>query len=206
MTNIYHITHIENLPGIISAEGLLCDARKRELASTPTGIAYESLKEKRARKSVPCGPQGYVADYVPFYFAPRSPMLYTISKGNIPGRKEADIIYLVSSVESVSERKLGCVFCDGHPIIAITSFFDELNDLGKIDWELMEAIYWYDSVDDPDRSRRRQAEFLVHDFFPWELVIGIAVKNEGVRSRVNELLSGWGKQPEVVIKRGWYYG
>lgn len=206
MTYIYHITHIENLPGIISTNGLLCDARKEELPCVPINIAYENLKEKRARKPVPCGPQVHVADYVPFYFAPRSPMMYTISKGNIPGRRESDIVYLVSSVEWVNERGLEYAFCDGHPIIQITSFYDRLDDLDKIDWEVMRAAYWHDTTDDPDRSRRRQAEFLVHDFFPWDLVIGIAVRNKDIRGRVDECINGFEGQPKVAIKREWYYG
>ena len=48
-----------------------------------------------------------------------------------------------------------------------TDFFDDLKDLDKIDWDLMQSRYWNDTNDDPDRKRRRQAEFLVHEFFPW---------------------------------------
>jgi ssDNA thymidine ADP-ribosyltransferase, DarT len=33
---------------------------------------------------VPLAPYGCVADYVPCYFAPRSPMLYKLHKGGVP--------------------------------------------------------------------------------------------------------------------------
>ena len=56
-----------------------------------------------------------------------------------------------------------------------TDFFDDFKDLDKIDWNLMKAKYWNAIPEDPDRSRRRQAEFLVRDFFPWQLVHQIAV-------------------------------
>ncbi|UTW68357.1 DUF4433 domain-containing protein [Anaerobacillus sp. HL2] len=45
-----------------------------------------------------------------------------------------------------------------------------------MDWDVMESKYWFDTDDDPDRKRRRQAEFLVLRHFPLELVLGIGVK------------------------------
>jgi len=205
MTYIYHITHIDNLPMIVSTQGLVSDARKQNLPSQPANIAYADIKDRRVRKLIPCGPQGCVADYVPFYFAPRSPMLYTISRGNIPGRVERDIIYLVSCVERVSESGLGYVFTDGHPIMAITTFYDDLADLGKVDWNLMKSGYWFDVESDPDRKRRRQAEFLVRDFVPWSLIEGIAVRSGEMVQRVESCICGIVERPAVGVKRDWYY-
>ena len=39
-------------------------------------IGNPELIQKRAKHPVPVGPQGYLNDYVPFYFTPFSPMLY----------------------------------------------------------------------------------------------------------------------------------
>jgi hypothetical protein len=80
---IYHITPIDNLPGIIKEGGLFCDrdAKKIKFVS----IGHKDIKERRIRKRVPLGRGGVLADYVPFYFAPRSPMLYTINRGNVEG-------------------------------------------------------------------------------------------------------------------------
>jgi hypothetical protein len=44
-------------------------------------IAYQGAQGKRATKLVARPPMGVIHDYVPFYFAPRSPMLFTIDKG-----------------------------------------------------------------------------------------------------------------------------
>lgn len=206
LTYIYHITHIDNLPMILDAGGLFSDTRKATLPALPTSIAYEDIKEKRARKMVTCGPAGCVADYVPFYFAPKSPMLYTISRGNIQGRKESDIVYLVSTVEHVCGRGLGYIFTDGHPIMAFTSFYDSLNNLDQVDWQLMESNYWNDIATDMDRKRRRQAEFLVRDFFPLDLVGLVATSNEHVRKSVASLLECLPGTPAVAVKREWYYG
>ena len=48
-----------------------------------------------------------------------------------------------------------------------TDFFDRLDDLDKVDWKIMKSKYWNDTDEDPDRKRRRRAEYLVHQLFPW---------------------------------------
>jgi hypothetical protein len=67
----------------------------------------------------------------------------------------------------------------------------------------MAATYWNDTDEDPDRKRRRQAEFLVHEFFPWELVSYIGVYDLSVAKIVGEIIKGG--SPEIGIQRGWYY-
>lgn len=76
MTDIYHITHISNLPSIIQHGGLYCDNLIPQRNLHPQGIAHQHIKERRARRIVNVAAGGTLADYVPFYFAPRSPMLY----------------------------------------------------------------------------------------------------------------------------------
>ena len=91
----------------------------------------------------------------------------------------------------------------GHADIGYTDFFGDLKDLNKIDWDLMREKYWNDTDDDPDRKRRRQAEFLVHKFFPWELVSYIGVYDHSIAEAIGETIKGG--RPEVGVQRGWYY-
>lgn len=60
-------------------------------------------------------------------------------------------------------------------------------------------------MEDMDRKRQRQAEFLVHDFFPWGLVTKIGVIDDGVVEQVNAILQGAAHRPAVVAKGSWYY-
>jgi len=146
-----------------------------------------------------------VGDYVPFYFSPRSPMLYAINRGAVEGYTEGQkpVIYLRATVEAVVEGHLSWVFTEGHADMLFTDFFDDLKDLAKVDWDLMKATYWNDTDDDPDRKRRRQAEFLVQNFFPWELVSYIGVYDRSIAETVGEIIKGG--SPEVGVQRGWYY-
>lgn len=207
MTEIYHITHIRNLPNIIKDGGLWCDqvVSKRYLAHV--SIAHQNIKERRMAKQVPCSVGGVVADYVPFYFAPRSPMLFAIHRGNVRGYTDGQgpILHLVSTTEGVQKKKLPFAFTDGHAPMDISRFFDDLQHLNQIDWKIMKETYWADTIEDGDRSRRRQAEFLVHKFFPFALIEAIGVINKAIAGQVSGLLQPLKQKPNVVITPTWYY-
>ncbi len=54
-TPIYHITHIDNLTPILNSGGLIANSRLRREGINYLDIAYESIQDRRARTSVPCG-------------------------------------------------------------------------------------------------------------------------------------------------------
>lgn len=134
-------------------------------------------------------------------------MLYAIHRNRVPGYSHGDrkIIYLVSSVERVAASGRGWCFSDGHAIMEMTDFYDSTDKLCMVDWEVIESRSWGDRPDDPDRKRRKQAEFLVSGFFPWELVDKIGVYDEITQANVNELLALVPSKPEVSIESDWYY-
>lgn len=204
---IYHITPIDNLESIISEGGLLAYNVILETGTNYTNIAYENIQDRRARIRVPCGAGGLLHDYVPFYFAPRSPMLYTISRGNVENytQGQAALIHLVSDVEDIDARGLEFVFTDGHAVMTFTDFFDDLNYLGTIDWDVMESRYWNDTNEDNDRKRRRQAEFLVRYFFPWQLITEIGVMNSTIKTQAENILQNFTHKPSVIVRNNWYY-
>ena len=82
---LYHITHLDNLPGILRTGCLHCHRQLHQAGQHPVNIAYQGIQDRRASTRVPCGPGGVLHDYVPFYFAPRSPMLYAIHRNQIQG-------------------------------------------------------------------------------------------------------------------------
>ncbi len=206
-TLIYHITHKDNLGGIISNGGLVAQSQISYAAITYCNIAHNSVQDRRSQTPVPCGPRGYLHDYVPFYFAPKSPMLYAIRMGNVDGSTagQSDIVYIVSSAEGVKKAGLDFVFTDGHGIMDFSEFFDDLKDLDAVDWDIMSVTYWRDTLQDPDRKRRRQAEFLVHKQLPWASIEEIAVRNKSVESEVEGIISTSASKPPVSIRDNWYY-
>lgn len=205
-TPIIHMTHVHNLPAIIRRGGLAATAVLQRAGGQFTNIAYSSIQTQRAAKVVPCGPGGCLHDYVPFYFGKKSPMLFTINKGNVPcdGGQDA-LVHLVSTAQAVEDEGLGFAFADGHGIMNFSNFYDDLNDLDEVDWDVMAATYWHDTADHPDRKRRRQAEFLVHKEFPWRLVTDIVVRSESAKGIVGGMISGLAHIPRVRADQSWYY-
>lgn len=74
------------------------------------------MKSRRKQHRVPLAPFGRIADYVPFYFAPRSPMLYTLAKGNVPTYTcgQDPLVHLAFSTEAAIAAGLPCLFSDGN--------------------------------------------------------------------------------------------
>jgi hypothetical protein len=208
MTNIYHITHIDNLLSILNSDGLIANSRLRQERIDYRDIAHERIQDRQARKTVPCSARGTLHDYVPFYFAPHSPMLYAIHKGNLERYFQGQnfVIHLVSKAEDIEASGLNFTFTDGHAVMEYTSFYDDLEALGyEIDWQLMESKYWFDTEDDPNRKWRRQAEFLVHQFCPWRLITEICVINNTIKIQVQQILQNFNHQPPVMVYSHWYY-
>lgn len=178
------------------------------------GLPYPSIHDttvqvKRAARSVPCGPRGNVDDYVSFYFGPRGPMLLRLCTGTVEGYSggQEPLIYLVVHAQAVDANGLQFAFSDGHGLATFTSWFDDLAELDKVDWDVVYTKYWSNSLEYPDRQRRKQAEFLVHLQLPWELVAGIAVCSARTKSAVEVILNELAPshRPSVVVRRQWFY-
>jgi hypothetical protein len=171
-------------------------------------IGDRGIKAWRRTKPIKVGPGGVAADYVPFYFAPRSPMLYKIKHHGVEqyreGRQEP-LIHLVTAVDIIEELGLPFVFSDGNCAKSITAIFDDLADLDEVDWPLMKQQMWNDTASDGDRMRRRMAEFLVYDRVPWSAFLGVGTMTEDVATQVRNILAGFRLSGDVIVKRDWYY-
>jgi hypothetical protein len=204
LSAIYHFTDVDNLEGILAARSV----RPHRAAPCVVDIADEAIKNGRTRVDVPCGPGGKVCDYVPFYFAPRSPMLFRIKCGGVEGvsSDQRRIVYLVSSTEAVLDPGHRCVFTDGNAAAAFTAFHEDPELLSEVvDWPLMRAHYWANTPEDSDRRRRRCAEFLVHEALPLEFITEIGVYDDDVRLRLARLTREAGLSIAVRVRSDWYF-
>ena len=82
---IYHITHLRNLTQIVATGGLWSDAGRIERGLDCKIVGMSEIKRRRLEElEVGCHPATKVGQYVPFYFCPRSIMLYILHQGNHP--------------------------------------------------------------------------------------------------------------------------
>ena len=205
---IFHITHLDNLAAIVTANGLWSNNHRPAGMAVPTSIAHAQIQGRRARVVVPSGFGGTLHDYVPFYFGDRSPMLYANHAGQVPSNPGGQrcIAYLVFDAGAVAAAVPGWAFTDGHAVMRpLTRYFDRLDDLNQLDWGAIGARHWGDTPQDPDRKRRKQAEFLVHRFVPWRLVTEVAVIDGAAQSAAVAALAAAPHRPSVAIRPRWYY-
>lgn len=204
---LFHITHYENLTSILKHGGLSAYSQMDNKHLIYQNIAHNDIQDRRATTPIPIAPYGNLHDYVPFYFAPRSPMLYAIKQGRVQGLtgSQEQIIYFVTKTDSIKNAGLLFVFTDGHAIMSFTDFFSDLTDITHIDWNIMNEKYWNDTIDDPDRKRRRQAEFLVHQFIGLEHFLGIIVKNSNMKEKIEKILDENSIKLPVLIKQNFYF-
>lgn len=98
------------------------------------------------------------------------------------------------------------LFSDGNCAAAVTQVF---NDLGRIDsvvdWQVMGMQTWRNTAEDPDRMRRRMAEFLVYEEVPVGCLVGIAVRSQCVKEQVEDMLSAHATALPVRVEPGWYF-
>lgn len=208
-TRVYHFTRVEHLATIVQS-GLLCDRQAQAAGLLTIEVGNTGIKARRADREVPVRPGGAVADYVPFYFAPRSPMMYAIDMGNVPGYTAGTdrVIYLATTVEQLLETGLDPVLTDRNAVLDYTEFI-QLRDGepadGFIDWPLMKERYWFDTETYPDRRERRMAECLVPSVVPWNAILFVGAKSQTVADEVQELLGAAQDGPRVATRRGWYF-
>lgn len=206
---IYHITHVDNLPSIVADGGLRSDSVMVARGGPTAAIGMGTIKQRRLRLVAKCHPDDRVGDYVPFYFCPRSIMLYLIHCGNHPELTyrggQAPILHLEADLNETvawAERKgRRWAFSLSNAGAYYAEFRNRVDQLGEVDWAAVEATDFRDK----QVKERKQAEFLVHEFFPWNLVRRIGVHSLSLQMRVARLLSGGGARPVVEVRRDWYY-
>jgi hypothetical protein len=199
-TFIYHITHIENLPGILKDGGLHSDVVMAQ--KNPTLIGYSDIKKRRLNEiNVSCCLFHNVGDFVPFYFCPRSPMLFSINKGNTghPPGCQSSILHLVSTVADGLAVGKPWAISSGNAGARHTTFEAKIEALEALDWDAIRATQWQ------GKQHQKMAEFLVQDFFPWTAIKQIGCFNSAVAKRVTEMLKEAKHRPPVEVRSAWYY-
>ena len=207
---IYHIIHISRLPSIIADGYLFSDSEITARPATGETIGMGTIKKRRLKElTLSSHPGLHVGKCVPFYFCPRSIMLYILHKANHADIDYQDgqypIIHLVSdlhkTVEWANKHQLRWAFTDSN---AGSRYFDDyssLQNLDKIDWIAVHASQWSES----HTKEKKQAEFLIERHFPWELVEEIGTFSSLQQQQVHEIIQSIHHQPQAKIRREWYY-
>lgn len=207
---IYHITHINNLPAMIEGGKIWSDAKRIEMGLNCNEIGMNTIKERRLNQiDVDCYTGLKVGQFAPFYFCPRSVMLYIIYANNhldLTYRGgQRPIVHLEFDLQNVvnwaDQNNRNWAFSDRNAGAYIASFYNNLLNLDKINW---------DAVNSRDFTRSevkegKQAEFLIQDYMPLALIEKIGVINNDMHQQVSDIISGSMIAPQISVERSWYF-
>lgn len=134
-------------------------------------------------------------------------MLYNIQRGykGVTQRDATKIVYLVTTLDEVIKSGRDYVFTDGHAYHNFSRFFNDTTHLDQVDWKTVGLKKWHDTEEDPDRKRRKQAEFLIQSDLPWSHIVGIVVYNDQANSLVLSKLAAAKVRCKVAILPDLYY-
>lgn len=204
---IYHIVHIDRLSSIIGSGGLLSDSEVIARGLGGTEIGMRTIKDRRLGSPIQTHTGLFVGQCVPFYFCPRSVMLYMMHMGNSPDMNysggQDDIIHLEADLrQSISWANANAkrwVFTSSNAGSRYFEDYNNLSDLRQLDWNVIMSNQWSHARD------KKQAEFLCEQNFDWSLVEKIGVNSLQVYQQVQAILNSASHKPIVEIKQEWYY-
>jgi hypothetical protein len=207
---IYHITHVNNIAGIVANQGLVSDANRITNQLSCSLVGMSTIKQRRLNEiEVSCYPGTKVGQYVPFYFCPRSIMLYILYQGNHPELTYKDgqqpIVHLQADLYSViqwsNNQGVNWAFSDRNAGAYLATFYNYLSYLSQLNWSAIEATDFRNA----QIKEGKQAEFLMFDFFPWELIEKIGTFNNTIVPNIQNVLTGIKHQPMISVERNWYF-
>ena len=197
----FRLTHIENMPHIVRNGLVRATSPLRDENYVSIGDSQViHLREERLIKGY------HLSDYVPFYFGPRSPMLYVIQHGfNGIRRIEPDnIVYCVIRVDDIINSNVDCIFTDGHALSSLTQYYtkESLSSLDSIvNYSDVYSTYW-NSETDIDLKRRKEAELLINGDLPAQYIRGFVVYNEKAKDK---LVSIGIASEMIAVMPGYYF-
>ena len=76
-----------------------------------------------------------------------------------------------------------------------------MEDLEQLDWPAIAARDFRDQ----EAKERKQAEFLLHERFPFDLLERIGVASRSVQEQASTAIAGARHQPGIEVRQDWYF-
>ena len=196
---LYHISHINNLPGIIE-DGLLSRNILERKGKCFTDKADAGIVNTRKYKTDTIYKRA-LNSYVPLFINPRGPMLYRITNAGA----ENEIVIIEIDPVVLEHRKY--VFTDGNAASQESKFYRYPESINRLDWECLKANSWDD--ENPDEKARkvrtRAAEFMIQDCIPKRYLVGIRCCSEQSKNKAVIKISNTYSRISVTTNSGLFF-
>jgi len=97
------------------------------------------------------------------------------------------------------------LFTDGHAYTFGTNYFDDLQQLDQLDWQLLRTRDFSRDPEDPGKQTRYQAEALVHRYLPVEALLGIGCFDETTELEINAAARRCKSNVKVKVSPRFYF-
>ena len=194
---VYHLTHISNLPGILS-EGALVGGATPVSALSPTGV-----RDDRQATEIPGIPDATLADYVPFFLSPNALLWQSIRAGQahpraskeLLGADPADFVLLVANVRELVDSGAEFIVTDGVADAPTTRFGTTQVDAERLLLRLRAETLQESILD---------AELLVRGRLGFEYISLVGVAHDKARAAVRDILGAADFSPKVSVYPPWF--
>lgn len=201
---IWRVTHINNLKWILDHGLHSSNSSCQDPNFVPIGNS--ELIQKRKIRNVNISPGGTLADYVPFYFTPLTPMLFNIHTGRGVQQLSNDkLIILVANLNQLEKSKVKFLFTDRHAYLEGAQYSSKLEKLCDLPWLLWQQKDFRKDPENPEKTDRYQAEALVYKYLPAEYLQGIVCYTSGIELLIKELVELKKLSAKVLVRPNWYF-
>lgn len=180
---------------------------------TGTVIGMSNIKQRRLNELTLSSHSGLrVGQCTPFYFCPRSIMLYLIHVRNVELTYiggQGPIIHLEANLHltvawaQANNRRWALTLSN-----AGARYFEDRSDLAnlhEVNWDAVQTNKWSGAGVSRSVKEGKQAEFLIETSFPWPLVERIGVQSPQIAPVVAAAMRGATHRPRVEFRPEWYY-
>lgn len=201
---IFRTTHIDNLKWII--ENGVHSSNSPHQAPNFIPIGNPELIQKRRNRIVPVPPGGTLADYVPFYFTPFTPMILNVHTGKSVQQYPNDkLVILVTNLYELNKNNIKFLFTDRHAYLEGAKYFSTLDKIPLLPWSLWQQRDFRKDPENPEKTDRYQAEALIYKHLPIEYIQGIVCYTNEIELLIKELVELKTLSVKVVVDPNWYF-
>ena len=177
VTDAFYLAPLDNLDSILT-NGVLPQTEVNRRGLVHSDISLRTVQERRDKRDLRSGgiSSRGLHDFVPLYFARRTPMSFVRQDLN------SDLCILVIDIAKTCHTADELLFSDGNAGAHNSEIYSDPAELEEnLPLQIIRASYWPEF---PDGRLRRQAELLVHPTVPTPAIGLIQVVNTPNQERV----------------------
>jgi uncharacterized protein YjbI with pentapeptide repeats len=207
----YHFTHVANIATIFKARELRADIG----AKPKNNSLDQTIKAKRRTKKIKIAPYGLLGDYVPFYFAPRSPALLQLATGDHMNKvSQNELVFFRLDFRPVVDGLVNeslSLISNQHPLKTGAIFYPATPEsiTTRINWKTIQCVFWKNTDEYPNRKSQREAELLIHQRLRLEQINGtkitLATRTNLLQRKIQKMCEENDLDIDVEVQPSYFY-